>query len=48
MPTGGHKTRAIWGRYNIVSDEELKLAAAQLEACLAPFRGVILGALGVF
>jgi integrase len=39
MAISGHKTRAIFERYNIVSGRDLKDAAAKLEAYLAGKNG---------
>lgn len=43
MMISGHKTRSVFDRYNIVNDEDLRLAAAKLEAYLPPSNGHNLG-----
>jgi hypothetical protein len=43
MMISGQKTRSVFDRYNIVSDHDLKMAAAQHSAYLDSFHGHNLG-----
>jgi len=43
MMISGHKTRSVFDRYNIVNDEDLKLAAKKQAAYLETLRGHNLG-----
>ena len=48
MMVSGHKTRSVFDRYNIVSDHDLKLAAAKHAAYLDALHGHNLGTVGHF
>ena len=48
MMISGHKTRAVFDRYNIVSDEDLKAAAKRQEKYLQKFTGTISGTIADF
>jgi len=43
MMISGHKTRSVFDRYNIVNDQDLKLAALKQQAYLDSQRGHNLG-----
>ena len=48
MMISGHKTRCVFDRYNIVNDQDLKLAAQKQELFLQAQRGHNLGTIGHF
>jgi hypothetical protein len=48
MMISGHKTRSVFDRYNIISDHDLKMAAAQHSAYLDSLRGYNLGTIFLF
>ena len=48
MMISDHKTKAVFDRYNIVSDEDLKAAAKRQEKYLNKFTGTISGTIADF
>jgi hypothetical protein len=48
MKISGHKTSSVFDRYNIVSDHDLKMAAAKQSAYLDSLRGHNLGTICPF
>jgi hypothetical protein len=46
MMVSGHKTRPVFDRYNIVSDHDLRVAAAKHAAYLDSLHGHNLGTVG--
>jgi len=48
MMVSGHKTRSVFDRYNIVSDHDLRVAAAKHAAYLDSLHGHNLGTVGHF